>query len=585
MSFFDDASLAFLPSGAAGKDGKAYSIKPTDGTGDFTFSRGSNLSATRISANGLIEKGRENLLLQSNNFGTTWGDDGGIIASGFEGYDGTNNAWKYTKTGQFDGTWQSGLSITGVHTISIYAKLPDGETDVNSLLFRIDYSGGNTNVVFSLTGDGVPSVGGNGIVADKINVGNGWFRCVLTLNQPTTKVNFRPSLGSSTSGTTGSIYIQDAQAEIGLAATEVIESGATTGKAGLLEDEPRFDYSGGATCPSLLLEPSRTNLVYQSEYLEGLQNVDLTYSIESQTNPSGNAFAYKLIATATSSRLNSNIGTQGNNFVFSGFFKGTGVATRLRFRNNQGSQVQYDIDASGNFSLNFEDAANDNYDIEDYGNGWYRIWFETTTASGGTDNYLQVYPDNDNGDGSVLVWGLQAEQGSYPTSYIPNHSGGTITRGADVCTGGGDSDSINSTEGVAFVECSFLAADVGENRDFYISDGTATNRIRIRFSSSDVVNFLVYNGSIQADINYTLPNPTNNNKIAVKWKANDFALWVNGTERGTDTSGTTFSTNTLDDVSFFTTYNQSQIFHSNVKQVVVFNEALSDSELATLTTL
>ena len=57
MSFFDDASLAFLPSGAAGKDGKAYSIKPTDGTGDFTFSRGSNLAATRIGADGLIEKG------------------------------------------------------------------------------------------------------------------------------------------------------------------------------------------------------------------------------------------------------------------------------------------------------------------------------------------------------------------------------------------------------------------------------------------------------------------------------------------------------------------------------------------------
>ena len=56
----------------------------------------------------------------------------------------------------------------------------------------------------------------------------------------------------------GSIYIQDAQVEIGLAATDYIESGATTGKAGLLEDEPRFDYSGGATCPSLLLEPSRT---------------------------------------------------------------------------------------------------------------------------------------------------------------------------------------------------------------------------------------------------------------------------------------------------------------------------------------
>ena len=35
---------------------------------DFTFDRGSNLAATRVNADGLIEKGRENLLLQSNNF-------------------------------------------------------------------------------------------------------------------------------------------------------------------------------------------------------------------------------------------------------------------------------------------------------------------------------------------------------------------------------------------------------------------------------------------------------------------------------------------------------------------------------------
>jgi hypothetical protein len=32
------------------------------GDGDFTFSRGSNLAATRVDVNGLIEKGRENLL-------------------------------------------------------------------------------------------------------------------------------------------------------------------------------------------------------------------------------------------------------------------------------------------------------------------------------------------------------------------------------------------------------------------------------------------------------------------------------------------------------------------------------------------
>ena len=63
MSLYKDASLAMIPS--AYKDGKLYSIRPTDGSGDFTFSRGSNLAATRVDVNGLIEKGRENLLLQS----------------------------------------------------------------------------------------------------------------------------------------------------------------------------------------------------------------------------------------------------------------------------------------------------------------------------------------------------------------------------------------------------------------------------------------------------------------------------------------------------------------------------------------
>jgi hypothetical protein len=59
MSLYKDASLVMIPT--AYKDGKLYSIRPTDGSGDFTFSRGSNLAATRVDVNGLIEKGRENL--------------------------------------------------------------------------------------------------------------------------------------------------------------------------------------------------------------------------------------------------------------------------------------------------------------------------------------------------------------------------------------------------------------------------------------------------------------------------------------------------------------------------------------------
>ena len=44
-------SLAMIPSGY--KDGKVYSVLPSNGDGDFTFSRGSN--ATRVNKDGFIE--------------------------------------------------------------------------------------------------------------------------------------------------------------------------------------------------------------------------------------------------------------------------------------------------------------------------------------------------------------------------------------------------------------------------------------------------------------------------------------------------------------------------------------------------
>jgi hypothetical protein len=60
MSFFEDASLVLIPS--AQKTSKVYSVKPTDGTGDLTFTR-SNDTATRVGPDGLIEKVRTNLAL------------------------------------------------------------------------------------------------------------------------------------------------------------------------------------------------------------------------------------------------------------------------------------------------------------------------------------------------------------------------------------------------------------------------------------------------------------------------------------------------------------------------------------------
>jgi len=57
VSFYDDASLVLIPSGI--KTSKIYSQKPTDGTGDLTFTRAS--IATRTNASGVIESVASNV--------------------------------------------------------------------------------------------------------------------------------------------------------------------------------------------------------------------------------------------------------------------------------------------------------------------------------------------------------------------------------------------------------------------------------------------------------------------------------------------------------------------------------------------
>ena len=274
-SAFDKASLVMLPN--AYKDQKLYSVKPTDRSGDFTFSRdGAGASpATRVGADGLIEKGRENLFSQSNNFDTTpWLLNTTSALSGQSGYDGSSDAWLLNSTGTGFPRVQQDVSASGVFVFSVYAK---PATDGFMLLRTF---GADAEVWFDLSDGSISNASGGQYISSTIeDVGNGWYRYSVIANGSLTTVRIYPASAYGVYSTSGNgIYIQDAQLEVGLAATDYIESGATTGKAGLLEDEPRFDYSGGATCPSLLLEPSRTNLTGYSEYVGGMNfnNVSAT---------------------------------------------------------------------------------------------------------------------------------------------------------------------------------------------------------------------------------------------------------------------------------------------------------------------
>ena len=69
-------------------------------------------------------------------------------------------------------------------------------------------------------------------------------------------------------------------------------------------------------------------------------------------------------------------------------------------------------------------------------------------------------------------------------------------------------------------------------------------------------------------------------KIAIKYKNNDFSFWVNGIEVGNGTNG--LAPIGLSELSFDNGSGGSN-FYGNVKDVRVYNTALTDQELAALT--
>jgi len=568
MSFFDDASLAFLPSGAAGKDGKAYSIKPTDGTGDFTFSRGSNLAATRVGADGLIEKGRENLLLQSNQFDTTWLNTSTTETGGQTGYDGSSDAWKIERVGTGGYIYQD-ISVSGVNTISVYAKADT----LNWMRLRVGSAPKNSRY-FDLENGVIGSAGTAPIDAKIEAVGtDGWYRCSITTNISIDRVYFYPVPNDGDiSGTSGNILIQDAQFEIGTLATDYIESGATTGKAGVLEDEPRFDYSGGATCPSLLLEPSRTNYIRHSEYInESVASWSRFFSTIITNNdaisPDGKNNATKIeCPIGQNARIDAIVvGLAAGTYTYSFYAKG----------NVSNLDVNIYEDATGDTlsSTAIETLINDSE--------WSRvdITFTSTTSS----TIRCIYTALTAGE-YFYLWGAQLELGSYPTSYIPNHSGGSVTRGADAM----DEQISGLTsldKGTFFIDfdrglTTATSRDISTQGFYYETLNTfagLNQGIEIATNADGSIRAAVRTSSGFSSL-YT-NNTLSRFKILYKWSGTELKVFVNGSSVYSNSTKWGEITSALQYIG----YNAD--FRKSINQVLVFTEALSDADCITLTTL
>lgn len=349
--------------------------------------------------------------------------------------------------------------------------------------------------------------------------------------------------------------------------------------------EARIDYLDNAD-GHLLLEPSRTNfLTYSEGFSDGYWQKSGTDVVSGQVSPTGNTDAFKLVEDTSTGHFirRSNVSIVAGMKTMSIFAKAAGRDWILLWNGVDNSGRYFNI--KDGYIGGTRSGTPVNSSIDDIGNGWYRC--SMTINSSNTSFQNQIYLSNADGsfsytgDGTsgVYIYGSQLEAGSYPTSYIPT-SGSAVTRVADVCEGAGSSDVFNDSEGVLYAEIAALD-EAQVVTAISISDSSISDRVLIALVAGEMRGQFVSTGNnIAKDTTGVVIE--NFNKIACSYTATTFKVFVNGLQIGT-TGAVTASMSGVREIAF--DRGDSQIdFQGKVKEVRVYNTALSDSELETLTT-
>ena len=324
----------------------------------------------------------------------------------------------------------------------------------------------------------------------------------------------------------------------------------------IVGDLPRINYEGGSG--SWLLEPQRLNLISRSNEFNFWNNLQskLTVTSNSITSPDGTVNGTKITQAVSSANARlrfQGILTIGTEYTFSVFAK-------------KGNHDKLIMNISG---------VNTTFTLTDE---WVRYEITETAPS---NTFVDVGITNAVVDDFIYIYGAQAEEASYATSYIPT-SGSAVTRNPDSATNAGSSDLISSTEGVLYAELKSISELVDSPTTISINNNNTTNRLLIyKVAGNNKLQFQIKNPSATVDFTSATTNTTFD-KVAIKYKSLDYAVWINGVEVFTDTttSSVPAGLTRLD----FSEYDSSSPFQGNIKCVAVFKESLTDAELTCLTT-
>jgi hypothetical protein len=571
MSLLDSASLIVTPNGYS--ENTIYSVIPSSGAGDFTFTRATD--AWRTNSQGLVQRVAWNLVQYSEQFNngiwsksrtsvlpnTAISPDGDLTATTL--IEDTSNATHRV----FQSVSKSSTPIQ--YTFSCYLKAKErtfaqiriaenGELDSASAVINLS------------TGQLIGTYGTySNVSGSVVSLNNGWYRLSITVTSVNASsiIGFilpalngdlaSPSyLGNGTSG----IYIWGAQLVEGSSALEYFP---TTDR----QDVPRIDYSLGG-CPNILLEPQRTNLALHSEDLTQAvwtKGSGVTITADNAISPSGIQNADR-VTGATGPALWASPNTLSQQI---GVFASSTLCTITIYLRSSTTSSQVTL-VLRDQSTGFVSSV-----VCNLTSSWQR--FEISRTTGAATTALGVVLGAATAD--FFAWGLQGEAGAYATTYIPTTSA-SVTRNADVITRSNvfTNGFITASGGTWFLD---LKNSIARTRDTFAqsifignsSSGVGANGFAFTYAASmSRIQIRKYVSAVETVIyTTTVDNP----KIAIKWNGTTADIFQNGVKVISSTAFTGTNIEWL--------VAQAQDVPKYINSMMLFPTPLSDSDLQLLT--
>ena len=560
----------------------------------------------------------DNLLLQSSDFDTSWYYQGLSARTGGQtDPSGGTAGFTLVEDGAaaFHRVTQD-VSATGEIAFTVYAKRNTGTRYLNLTISTSSSSTGAGLATFDLAGGATHTDNGasstlTNLSATQTASGNGYYKCVfkatstgttsahISLSSDATPISNNYGLVLYTGDNSSSLDIAFASlSSVGSqeylpTTTQIARAYAPTLKSVSYAGQPRFEYSPtDSASMGLLIEGQAQNLISYSDDITNAWwgKVFVSDYSNAAVGPTGTLNADLIVPSAVtnSSHYLQKTGiatTVSTTYTYSLYVKSAGVTkfAILMFQNSS-PYTQFGFASVDLGDATISGSIGSGATIESVGNGWYRLsvsgaalttvsnprlWFQDSTGN---------FTYTPNGYDGLLVAGQQFEANSFPSSLISTN-GSQVTRAADsasaVASGigytGGPMTLVTDTTVSDPTSTQFRAAAY-----VYVDSSNAAG---IWATSSDSRIARVETGGIGGNVG---TNSGVNGKAALSIDTNDIAACLNGGTVATDTSHAMadFGSATLYVGNFGTYANQ---LNGHIKRLAVFNTALSDQNLQSLT--